>query len=91
MKLKIHKICIALVVPRGRILCLITQYLLFAGTSVQSPHVVGKTCLDLLLISYNNILKKKDGHVQGKLTSFYFLEKDRKSRKENSMEFFRVK
>ena len=36
-------------------------------------------CLDLLLVSYNNILKKKDANVQVKLKFFYFLEKDRKS------------
>ena len=41
--------------------------------------MVGKICfLDLLLFSYDYILKKKDANEQVKFTSFYFLEKDRK-------------
>ena len=36
------------------------------------PTWLEKTCLDLLLISYDNILKKKDANVQAEL------EKDRK-------------
>ena len=63
--------CIGLVVPLGRMLCLITYYLLL-------QVVVEKHCLDLLLITHNDILKKKDAHVQVKLTSFSFLEKHRK-------------
>ena len=53
----------------------------FVGTSVQaSPRGLEKTCLDLLLVSYNNVLKEKNVNVQVKLTSFYFLEKNRKFR-----------
>ena len=49
------------------------------GTSAQaSPRGWRKTYLDLLLISYNNILKKKDANMQVKLISFYFLEKEKK-------------
>ena len=51
----------------------------FTGTSAQaSPRGWRKTYLDLLLISYNNILKKKDANMQVKLISFYFLEKEKK-------------
>ena len=54
----------------------------FAGILVsRPPHVVGKTYLDLLLISYDKILKKKDANVQVNLTSFYFLEEDREGSK----------
>ena len=34
--------------------------------------------LRFTLNRYGTILKKKDANVQAKLTSFYFLEKDRK-------------
>ena len=44
------------------------------------PTWFEKTCSDLLLISYDNILKKKHINVQVKLSSFYFTEKDRKPR-----------
>ena len=78
--------CIGLAVPRGEDVVFDHVVFAFAGTSVQvSPTRLEKTCLDLPLISYNNILKKKDINVQVKLTSFYFLEKDRKTLKQNKI------
>ena len=70
--------CIGLVVPRGQDVVFDRAVFTFAGTSAQLPHVVEKKhVLDLLIISYHNILKKKDANVEVKLTSFYFLEKVR--------------
>ena len=67
--------------PRGEDVVFDHVVFAFAGTSVQASPRGWKTCVDLLLISCDNILKKKDINVQIKLTSFYFLKKDRKLRK----------
>ena len=59
-------------------ICLIRKFFAFTGTSVQASPRGWKKHVILLLINYDNILKKKDANVQIKLTSFYILEKDRK-------------
>ena len=63
-------------VPR-RLLCF-TRSICFCRYYCPGLPTWLKICLDLFLISCDNILKKKDVNVQVKLTSFPFLEKDRK-------------
>ena len=50
----------------------------FAGTICPGLPMPLEKKRALLLISDNNISKKKDANVHVKLTYFYFLEKDRK-------------
>ena len=72
-------IVVSIVVPRRE--DVVSDHVAFDFTSTSvgaSLRGLKKTCLDLLSISYDNILKKKDANAQVKLTFFYFLEKDRK-------------
>ena len=72
-------ICIGLVMPRGGRCCVSSRSICFCRYQCPGfPTLLKNTCLDLLLISCDNILKKKDVNVHGKLASFYFPEKDRK-------------